>query len=75
MLCSDCQSTGRRRAEASPRRDRVWERLRTLTCRSCGRLVSPPDSTERLLTALVGLSRFGLAPEGRPVLVRSRVRV
>jgi hypothetical protein len=73
MVCSDCQSRGRQgRARIASRRDRAVERLRTLSCRSCGRLLPAPNSTERLLTVLVGLSRFGLAPEGRPILTPAR---
>lgn len=72
MTCSDCQSKGRWGSRATARRDRAVERLRTLVCTSCGRLLPTPDSTERLLSMLAGLSRFGLAPEGRPVLVLSR---
>ena len=74
MTCGDCQSRGWRGSHATSRRDRSVERLRTLVCSSCGRLLPVPDSTERMLTTLVGLSRFGLAPEGRPVLGLSHVR-
>jgi hypothetical protein len=73
MVCSDCQSKGRRGTRSVTRRDRSLERLRTLSCASCGRLLPAPDSTERLLGILSGLSRFGLAPEGRPVLMRARI--
>ena len=69
MVCSDCQSRGRWGTKILFRRDRSVERLRTLTCASGGRLLPTPDSTEPLLGMLSGLSRFGLAPEGRPVLV------
>ncbi len=72
MVCSECQSKGRWASGSLTRRDRSLERLRTLSCASCGRLLPTPDSTERLLGMLSGLSRFGLAPEGRPVLIRAR---
>jgi hypothetical protein len=72
MVCSDCQSKGRWSNRPVTRRDRSLDRLRTLSCASCGRLLPTPDSTERLLGMLSGLSRFGLAPEGRPVLIRAR---
>ena len=70
MTCSGCQMKGRWGLRATTRRDRTVERLRKLFCASCGRLLPPPDSTDRLLSTLAGLSRFGLAPEGRPVLLR-----
>ncbi|HZH39444.1 MAG TPA: hypothetical protein VFD85_00450 [Gemmatimonadales bacterium] len=71
MTCSDCQTNGRWGSSATTRRDTPVERLRTLVCTSCGRLLPDPDSTQatdRLLATLASLSRFGLAPEGRPVL-------
>ena len=74
MTCSDCQAKGRWGWRATIRRDRTVERLRTLVCPSCGRLLPTPDSTESLLSTIVALARFGLAPEGRPVLARGRVR-
>lgn len=72
MTCSDCQTKGRWGSRATARRDRAVERLRKLICSSCGRLLPVPDSTDRLLSMLAGLSRFGLAPEERPVLAVSR---
>jgi len=71
MTCSDCHSNGRESTGAMTRRDRAVERLRTLVCTSCGRLLPAPhslDASDRLLQTLAVLSRFGLAPEGRPVL-------
>ena len=73
MTCSDCQNKGRWGARATTRRDRAVERLRTLVCSSCGRLLPAPDSTGPLLSVLTGLTRFGLAPEGRPVLALGRL--
>jgi len=73
MQCVECQSRGREVVRRYGRRDRAWERLKTLCCATCGRLLPNPDSTERLLGTLAGLSRFGLAAEGRPVLAPRRV--
>ena len=73
MQCADCQSTGREAGRRATRRDRSSEPLRRLSCASCGRLLPAPDSTDRLLRTLMGLSRFGLTAEARPILARVRV--
>ncbi|HTY06469.1 MAG TPA: hypothetical protein VMC86_08120 [Gemmatimonadales bacterium] len=74
MQCVECQSKGRVVTRRFGRRDHSADRLRTLCCASCGRLLPAPDPTERLLGTLAGLSRFGLAAEGHPVLAPRRVR-
>jgi hypothetical protein len=71
MLCGDCQARGRHvrpRPRLMARRDRAVERLRALACAACSRLLPAPDSTDRLLSTLSGLSRFGLAGEGRVIV-------
>ena len=72
MVCSDCQTRGRWGRRAVSKGDRALARLFALSCASCGRLLAAPDSTDRLLGVLAALSRFGMAPEGRPVLAESR---
>lgn len=77
MLCGDCQASGRDvrpRHRETTRRDRAFERLRALACAACGRLLPAPDSTERMLSTLTGLSRFGLAGEGRVIVTHRTVR-
>lgn len=72
MVCSDCQAKGRWGRRSITQRDHAVERLRALACASCGRLLPAPDSTDRLLGVLAALARFGMAPEGRPLLAEPR---
>lgn len=44
------------------------ERLRAVTCSSCGALLPMHDSIEAMLLKLTQLARFGLDAEGRPLL-------
>lgn len=65
MLCSRCEE-----ALDSVRRARIAARGESLAvplCAECGALVSPEDTTERLLIKLTQLGRFGLVATN-PVL-------
>jgi hypothetical protein len=44
------------------------ERLKTVLCETCGDLLPPQDSTDRLLRTLSHLASFGLAAGGEPIL-------
>lgn len=48
------------------------DRLRALLCAGCGALLPSTDPLEMMLGKLAQLARFGLDPEGRPLLKPAR---
>ncbi len=72
MLCAQCQ-TSHARSLGRPNRfadgdSPATERLKAVLCATCGELLPPQDSTDRLLRTLSHLASFGLAAGGEPIL-------
>ncbi len=76
MLCNDCQSRlTHDRGSATPDRPALTEQyaqLRALICAGCGALLPHASAFDVIVGKLAQLARFGLDPDGRPLLKATR---
>jgi hypothetical protein len=76
MLCNDCRSRLQHaRGSATPVRPAVTDQdvqLRALLCAGCGALLPHAGAFDIIVGKLAQLARFGLDPDGRPLLKAAR---
>jgi hypothetical protein len=77
MLCNDCRSRLQQhpRDSATPVRPALTEQdapLRALLCAGCGALLPQAGAFDIIVEKLAQLARFGLDPDGRPLLKAAR---
>lgn len=71
MNCAQCLKTprvARPRPEPGGPARVIADRLGTVLCERCGALLSPDETSDRLLRTLAHLAAFGLAAGGGPIL-------
>src|SRR5712692_5856632 len=76
MLCDDCRSRlNHARGSATPDGLALTEQyaqLRALICAGCGALLPHAGAFDIIVGKLAQLARFGLDPDGRPLLKATR---